>query len=236
MIKVLEKWKQKSGLFKCPYCNKEYSKNGISTHIWRNHTTNGKKFKPFKIKVWNKGLTKETDERVKKQGITFSNNIKNGKIDRNKFKNKFNGRASTAEKEKIRIKKIKEKSYNLGGYRKGSGIGKKGYYKGYWCDSSWELAFVIYCLEHDIKFERNREGFDYIYENKNHKFYPDFILDDGTYIEIKGRRSYKDLDEKSKIKINSFNKKIKILFLNEMKIYLKYVKNKYGDNFINLYQ
>lgn len=30
-----------------------------------------------------------------------------------------------------------------GGYRKGSGRGKKGRYKGYWCDSSWELALNL---------------------------------------------------------------------------------------------
>ena len=77
-------WKQENGKYKCPHCNKEYSKYGISTHIWRNHTTEGKKQNPNKgfldgtRIIWNKGLTKESDERIKKIGETYSNNIKNG--------------------------------------------------------------------------------------------------------------------------------------------------------------
>jgi len=37
-----------------------------------------------------------------------------------------------------------------GGKRIGSGRGKSGWYKGYWCDSSWELAYVIYNIDHDV--------------------------------------------------------------------------------------
>ena len=59
-----------------------------------------------------------------------------------------------------------------GGYRKGSGRGKKGRYKGYWCDSSF-------------KFERNSESFKYNFQGKDHKYYPDFKIDD-TFFEIKG--------------------------------------------------
>jgi len=44
-----------------------------------------------------------------------------------------------------------------GGYRKGSGIGKKVWYKRGIGDSSWELAFVIY------RFKRNKLGFSYIF-------------------------------------------------------------------------
>jgi len=31
--------------------------------------------------------------------------------------------------------------------------GKAGFYKGYHCMSSWELAYVIYNLEHNVSFE-----------------------------------------------------------------------------------
>lgn len=61
----------------CPYCGKEYAKYGIGNHIWRNHTEEGQKFDPNKgyktknRKVWNKGLTKETDSRVRKSGETI---------------------------------------------------------------------------------------------------------------------------------------------------------------------
>lgn len=45
----------------CPYCGKQYCRQGISTHIWRTHTKVGKKFKPTPVgtKPWNTGLTKD---------------------------------------------------------------------------------------------------------------------------------------------------------------------------------
>jgi len=51
---------------KCPECGKEFTKQGIKSHIWRMHTEEGRNFKPFKNKKpWNKGLTKETNKKVK---------------------------------------------------------------------------------------------------------------------------------------------------------------------------
>jgi len=140
---------------------------------------------------------------------------------------------------KIIIHKINEpKKYHkkcylkcCGGARKGSGNGKSGWYKDYWCDSSWELAFVIYNIEHNIKFERNKEGFEYIFENEKHKYYPDFILSDNKYVEIKGH-----LDEKNKAKINQFKYDLVIIDKNDIKKYLDYTTNKYGKEFIQLYE
>lgn len=118
-----------------------------------------------------------------------------------------------------------------GGYRKGSSRGKCGWYKEYWCDSSWELAWVIYNLEHEIKFERNKNGFDYEFENKIHKYYPDFILEDGTYIEIKNYNN-----EQVKAKLKFFKNPIKVLYRKELKEVFEYVIKKYGKNYINLYK
>jgi len=53
-----------------------------------------------------------------------------------------------------------------GGYRKGSGVGKGGWYKGYWCDSSYELAWIIFNIEHGNPFTRNTEEFEYIWGGK----------------------------------------------------------------------
>lgn len=122
------------------------------------------------------------------------------------------------------------KTLNVGGYKKGSGIGKHGWYKGYYCDSSWELAWVIYNLEHNISFERNKKGFEYVYENKTYKYYPDFILGE-NYIEIKGY-----LDKKNKCKIEQFSGKLIVLYKNDIKYTLDYTINKYGKDFIKLYE
>jgi very-short-patch-repair endonuclease len=67
----------------CLECNKEYKKSGIGSHYWRVHNENGKKFIPNKkgsknIISWNKGLTKETDDRIRimSEKISISNKTK----------------------------------------------------------------------------------------------------------------------------------------------------------------
>lgn len=117
-----------------------------------------------------------------------------------------------------------------GGYRKESGRSKAGWYKGYWCDSSWELAWVIYNIEHKINFQRNKEGFEYEYQGKKYNYYPDFILEDGSFIEIKGFER-----EKDKWKWKYFKNKLNILLKDDIVMFLKYVVEKYGKNFIELY-
>ena len=140
------------------------------------------------------------------------------------------GKGITPEKEAERIRKIKETSKKTnGGFRRGSGRGKKGWYRGYWCDSSWELAFVVYNIEHNIIFERNYVGYDYIFENEIHKFYPDFIID-GIFYEIKGY-----MTPQNKEKIESFEHEIVLIDKKSIKKYIEYVVSKYGKNFIDLY-
>jgi len=117
-----------------------------------------------------------------------------------------------------------------GGYRKGSGLGKHGWYKGYYCDSSWELAYVIYNLEHNIPFIRNKQGFEYTFKDETLKYFPDFI-EDGKYVEIKGYSS-----DKWKAKIEQFKYPIKVITYTEIKPYLDYVIEKYGKDFIQLYE
>ena len=119
-----------------------------------------------------------------------------------------------------------------GGYRKGSGHGKKGWYKGYFCDSSWELAFVIYNIDHGIKFERNKKIFNYTFNGEECHYLPDFIVD-GKYVEIKGY-----WNEQWQAKLDQFPKeeKIEVITTNEIKLYLDYVIEKYGINFTDLYE
>jgi hypothetical protein len=120
----------------------------------------------------------------------------------------------------------------VGGYREKGGRGKQGWYKGYYCNSSWELAWVIFNLEHNIKFKRNTARFPYVYNNKSYNFYPDFILEStNEYFEIKGY-----LDNKNKAKINSFPFKLNVIDKHKIKMYIDYVTSKYGKDFINLYE
>lgn len=85
----------------------------------------------------------------------------------------------------------KEKS---GGYRPGSGRAKSGYYKGIYCGSTYELAWLIYRIDHKLPFER----FQGVLEHEGIKYIPDFIVGN-TIIEIKGYESTESVDKKSNV-------------------------------------
>lgn len=125
------------------------------------------------------------------------------------------------------IERCKEQGTNL------CGKGKRGYYKGYYCQSSWELAYVVYCLDHGVLISRNKKGFKYEWEQKQRTYFPDFVLPDGTYVEIKGY-----YDKKSESKNIQFpkNEKLVVLKKKDMEPILDYVIEKYGKSFTDLYE
>lgn len=104
---------------------------------------------------------------------------------------------------------------------------KRGYYKGIWCDSSWELAFVVYCIDHNIPIKRNYEYKEYIFEDKLYKFYPDFIVNNCDIIEIKGF-----ITPKNKAKIEQIHDVV-FIYKKEIQPYIDYVVNKYGVDYYN---
>lgn len=108
------------------------------------------------------------------------------------------------------------------------GRGKAGWYKNFWCDSTYELAYVIYCLDHNIDIKRNYEEFEYTYNNISHKYIPDLIVND-ELIEIKGYHT-----ELVDIKLKSVNKPIKILYKEDLKFAFEYIKEKYNLSGVNV--
>jgi len=162
---------------------------------------------------WNKGKSKDDDPSLK----TMSEKIK--------------GRPSIW-KGKHHLKRYDNSKGLSGGLRHGAGRGKKGRYRGFWCDSSWELAYLIYCLEHGIRIERCNESFEYTFENQKHKYFPDFIVD-GTYIEIKGFDTDKVL---AKIEQFPKDRSYKVLHKADLSSVFSYVKGKYGEDFVKLYE
>lgn len=140
------------------------------------------------------------------------------------------GKGATPEIEAERIRKVTEQAkLKNGGYREGSGRGKKGWYQGIYCDSSWELAFVIYHKDHKIDIQRCKEVRTYEFENEIRNYYPDFVVDNQIY-EIKGY-----ITEQSKVK-ELCNPDIKVLKKEEMKTYLVYAISTYGKDYIKLYE
>lgn len=66
-------------------------------------------------------------------------------------------------------------------------------YKGIDLHGSWEVAYAKYLDQNNIKWIRNKDSFDYVFENKKRKYTPDFYLTESQeYIEIKGYKTAKD--------------------------------------------
>ncbi len=120
-------------------------------------------------------------------------------------------------------------SKSMGGYRKGSGVGKSGWYNGIYCDSSWELAYVIYHIDNNLPIIRNKQKRKYIFNNKQCIYIPDFITNDGL-VQIKGY-----VNEKWNAKLK-YNQDIKVIGKQQIKFYLQYVVTKYGKDYIKYYQ
>lgn len=139
--------------------------------------------------------------------------------------NKKEGRKLTAEEKKNLS--IIAKARKFGGYRKNSGRGIKGYYKNIWCDSSWELAFLLYCLDKGLNIKRSKKSLEYQFEGETHHYHPDFEIDE-YLIEIKGF-----YDEKSLVK-RKFFPNIIYIDKNNINKYLSYAKATYGRHFYNL--
>lgn len=130
--------------------------------------------------------------------------------------------------------KTRASAARLGGNNNVSGVrgtAHYGTYKGFHCDSSYELAVVIYCLEHNINIVRNTQGFDYTFNNEVSKYYPDFIINN-VYVETKNYWT-----EQVQAKIDQFPKDLKyaILYYDDIKLCIDYCIEKYGNNFTKLY-
>ncbi len=141
-----------------------YSKNKDGITIFngkqRNYSEDARK-----RQGWNRGLTKETSDLIRERGERLHERFAKGEL-----VGLFTNHTHTVEsKNKI----VQGMLHTSGSSDKGF---KRGWYKGYRVDSSWELAFVMYNIDHSIPFERNIDGFEYVYEGKTRLFYPDFKM------------------------------------------------------------
>lgn len=109
-----------------------------------------------------------------------------------------------------------------GGYRKGAARGKSGYYKGIWCDSTYELVYLIYNLDNGIDIRRNTLKFPYSHNGKNHEYIPDFRVN-GELVEIKNFWT-----EVVQVKLDCVPEKISILYYDELEEMMQFVDKKYG--------
>jgi len=113
---------------------------------------------------------------------------------------------------------------NYGGYRKGSGRSKSGYYNGIFCGSTYELLWVMYNIHHNINFERFDGYIEYVLDGVTRKYFPDFIQDNDI-IEIKGYHT-EIVDIKSDAaKVKGYN--IHVLYQEDLEEHFKWFAETY---------
>ncbi len=188
--------------YKCVYCGKIcIGKNSLKQHEIRC------KENPNKIKTtftyskprkmtkpsWNKGLTKETDERVRKYSETISKKYKDGtnKVWSDGLTKDTDERIKkSAEIIKYTVtQKIQNNEWHCSFSKSRTHI-----YKGCSFHGKWEVSFAKYLDLKYINWERPKNNFEYIFENCKHFYTPDFYLPDfDLYIEIKGYPTDRDI-------------------------------------------
>lgn len=102
---------------------------------------------------------------------------------------------------------------------------KRGWWNGKWYDSSWELALLVYFHDHGMELTRNTRKWSYKYRNKTCYYQPDFLDENGHYIEVKGI-----MDTRAKRKLDWFPCPIQVFGAKEMKPYLEYMEQAYGKD------
>ena len=163
-----------------------FSHNNLEKHI--KSIANGERT------VWNKNLTKETDDRVLKGTKTFQESIKTGKYipKRSKHTEEF--------KEKLRLLQ-KETNYCHKHYVRKKHISWNGYE--FTSRSSYELHYANILDEQKINYEYESLRIKYYdtYLEKERKSIPDFYLpDSNTIVEIKSTYTLNVQNMKDKVK------------------------------------
>lgn len=111
-------------------------------------------------------------------------------------------------------------------------------------DSSWELAYYIWLVDNNIKFEYQPDNPKLWYQKDNswHRYYPDFkLLDNNQLVELKGDNAFDEngnpikngwLDWKEKYECMLKNN-VKVFLKDDIQQYIYYVELKFGKNFFN---
>lgn len=152
------------------------------------------------------------------------------KIHKDKLSKALKGKSTGISKDPIKEVERRQKiSNSMKGnknwtFNKRRGNSKKGYFNNIFCDSTWELAFVVFHIENNLNIKRCSLRLKYFFDNNEHIYIPDFETDEGI-IEIKGRKNKKALEKEKQFP------NIKVIDKDGIKPYLDYVINKYGNEF-----
>lgn len=216
-------YKINDNLYKCE-CNKEFnnyqSLNAHFTHCLIHR--NGKKptNEGFGEIPWNKGLSIETDVRIKQS------------IELLKFRYKI-GELTSPMRGKLHTNKSKEKM-SLHANNKNNGYVKTKWYdifcpyenKNIKVQGTWELKYAEYLNKNNIQWIRPKEPLHYklFEEDYIHSYYPDFyLINTNEFVEIKGfwwKSKDGNVDDKRKMEnVINQNKDKKILIIEDIRQY-----------------
>lgn len=242
---------------KCEICGNSITKNIFELTIGYGTTVCSKKCKYIKMqhtlqntllqKYGVDNISKLAEIKYKKEQTTFKNyNVKNPSqsyiIQQKKIQTNLQLYGETNYTKTIEYK-IFLKKYREQKYGKNRALNYTYKYNNIYFDSSWELAFWIYHIDNNINIKREPISFKYFIKNEIHTYYPDFLVND-QLIEIKADRFFNNKNEPIKDgKYPWFEKyncmcqnNVKILIKKDIKIYLDYIKNKYGKNYLNQFR
>lgn len=234
---------------KCSICSKDYK--NLGAHIRKMHNITPDKYKvkynyngPFMIPMseeakskmiakkkgkspWNKGLTKETDSRIKstagrkmteEQKALISQRTREA-MQRPEIKEKlkyicYNFHAERPEV-KAKISAAVRQNWKNDKYAQkcaNNQFGIKTEYNNIIFRSKIEAAYAKYMDEHNIKYEYEKHLFEYELDKVSHSYRPDFYLPDyDTFIEVKYRIN--DNDELVFTKLKALKKQNKRILL-----------------------
>ena len=113
-------------------------------------------------------------------------------------------------------------------------------------DSSWELAYFIWLRDNNKAFIYHPPFYlTYVDEGAtHHQYQPDFLVE-GKFVEIKGDHFFNEKNEpynhyEKAFWWNKYNallaNKVEILRFEEVKQYLRYVKEKYGKDYLRSFK
>jgi len=173
---------------KCENCNNDHDGSYGSGRFCSSKCARG-----FSTKEKRKEINKKVSKKLNKQTKCIHCSIKI------KSTNKLSVCIKCLYKDdRYKIKLSNSTKGKCGGYRKGSGRSKGGYFNNQYFDSTFEIEVAQFFIKNNIKWERNTKRFYFIWNGKKTYYIPDFYLPDiNKYLETKGYW-YSNKEEKTK--------------------------------------
>lgn len=171
----------------CLFCNKKFTTKGSKTLH-----ENSCKDNPNRIP----GFWENPDYKLKKRNIALSQPKRTEEV-KNKISEsmkKFYSNNENRELQSLAMKKAVEN--NPESYSDKNIVGRSEHFTvdGVRYNSTWEYEVTKYLEKENIKWKRSKlKPVPYLWENKWHLYFPDFLLEDlNCYIEVKGYETERD--------------------------------------------